>query len=102
MPVSLVSLRVPTLRILFGRNLRNSFTLSEDGEILKSIQRSVCAHAIAYKPLSYLFTFREPIRKEKKGEKCKQPQLPDNHREQSDNATKALWTQKWLLQVHKV
>ncbi len=42
MPVSLVSLRVPTLRILFGRNLRNSFTLSDGGEILKSIQRSVC------------------------------------------------------------
>lgn len=80
----------------------DSFTMSGDGVIFKSTQRSVCAYAIAFKLLSYLFTFRESVRKEKKGEKCKQPQLQDNHMEQLDKATKALWTQKWLLQFHKV
>lgn len=102
MPVSLVSLRVPTLRILFGRNLRNSFTLSEDAEIFKSIQRSVCAHAIAYTSLFPIRSHLESQSEQKKGEECKQPQLLDNHREQSDKAIKAFQTQKRLLQFHKV
>lgn len=96
MPVALVSLRMPTLSILFGRNFRNSFTLSEDAKIITSIQRSVCA--LYCIQASFLFVQSQF---EQKKEECKQMLRLDNHREQWDKAIKALQTQKHL-QFQKV